>query len=317
MAELEIVAFGIDGKSVLLKEVKSYRLSRDYDAPCDGLRVYFLSDTSLAELNAVKVYNDKKMIFNGFVDTQREEVCEDGVWCFIFARSTASVLVDNQALPFAYNCPSANSLFYHNAYSFGFDSKLPELVTSSNYQVNKGVSCYGAINDFVYGISGKNVLIDVNNCLYIPDSEDEFDLNKYNIIEEKHNINRGNVVSQIDYKINGSSEYCYHLKSRFFEEKGIKRIKKTNISSLPLWQQESALRNILESYASGYETVEISVQGFVDAPIGINAVYNGKSLTLNGDYYISSVCVCADDKGIYSRIILSKHIDLKEVNYVA
>lgn len=317
MAGLIFKCIDIQDREIQITNIQSYRLSRDYDAPCDSMRLNFIIENSLTELKKLKAYYQSKLIFNGVVDTQREQMGKDGIYCFVYARSTACTLVDNQALPLTYNCPSANSLFFHNAYPFGFKSDLPELYAEYDYQVSKGKSCYGAINDFVYGICGKNILIDVDNQIYIPDENQVVDLSGNEIISEKHIINRGNPISRIDYKLNSSVNYCYHIKSKFFEEKDISRSKKMNISSMPLWQQGSALNNSLKISAREYELIEITMVGFVNAPIGVKANYQGNLIKNTDDYYISSLTVCADDKGVYSKIVLSRNIDLQEVNYVA
>lgn len=317
MALLKFILYDLENNTVEAKNIISYQLSRDIDAPCDGLRLSFSTDNSINEIKAICVYENDKCIFNGIVDTQREQLDDKGISVFIYARSTACVLVDNEALPFTYNYPSANSLYYHNAKGFGFKSKLPELFTSSGYQVGKGTSCYGAINNFVYGICGKKIAVDIDNYIYIPSGENIAEINDSKIISEKRIINRGNAISKIDYKANGSASYCYHIKSRFFDKKGICRSKKLNITAMPQWQQDSALLNALENGAADYITVEILVCGYVFANLYDRIDYKSKIFGDFEDYFISSVCHYGDANGEYTRLMLAKQIDLREVSYVA
>jgi prophage tail gpP-like protein len=67
-----------------------------------------------------EAYNGDKKIFNGFVDRQVASVSGEEKSVFIYARSSAAVLVDNEALPSQYHRPSARQLWFHNAREFGF-----------------------------------------------------------------------------------------------------------------------------------------------------------------------------------------------------
>lgn len=317
MAVLKFVLYDLMGNSFQANDVTSYGLSKNVDAACDGLQLTFTAEAAVNEFKSVKVFNKDNCIFNGLVDTQREQINEDGMSVYIYARSTASVLVDNEAVPFTYSYPSANSLYYHNARDFGFKSKLPELFSGSQYQVSKGTSCYGAINNFVYGICGKKIAVDVENNIYIPGGNAVVGIDGGKIISEKRTINRVKAISKIDYKANGSTSYCYHIKSRFFDERGISRCKKLNITSMPQWQQDSALLNALENAAADYCTVELALHGSVEACLYDRISYKSNILDNTDDYYISSIYAYGDKNGEYTRLTISKQIDLREVSYVA
>lgn len=317
MALLKFLLYDLDENAFEINNVISYELSRNIDAACDGLRLSFTADFSLDEINRVEIYNGDEKIFNGCCDTQRDSVSSQGYDCFIYARSSACILVDNEAKPFTYNCPSAKTLYIENAEEHGFIYSLPEIYCNSGYQVNKGMSCFSAINSFVYGITGKNMLINVNNEIVLPDSNSSVSPDDYHIISEKRIINRGSVISSVDYRAYNENDYSHHIKSRFFESKKINRTIKRNLLSLPEWQRDCTLMNTLRSAASSYNTIELVIDGCADLPLYADAEYKSSRLGNVENYCISSVCIIGDKNGERTRLTLSKSIDLKEITYVA
>lgn len=297
--------------------ILSYELSRNSDAPCDGLRLNFTNEKSIDEIYRVEAFEEGKLIFSGYVDNQREELNKNGYQSFIYARSTACLLVDNEAVPRSYQKPSVNSLFLINAKEFGFVSKLPNFSCSANYVVSKGTSCYDAINNLVSGVLGKNVVISPHNQLMIFDSENELQLDKYKIMSEKRVISRGNAISVVDYKVDSDLSYNYHMKSKFVEGKRINRRRKMNISTLPMWQQEYTLRNVLRRSCELYDSIEFVLDGCHSIQLDSRVKYSSKYLGDLENYYINSCHLICDSKGERTKIVACKKIDLEEISYVA
>lgn len=316
MAFLKFIAKSIDDVEIELEGVLSYEISRDIDAPCDALRLTFKSNANVPELTDIKAFNSNELVFNGIIDTQRASKNQNGVEHFIYARSTASVLIDNEAEPRSYCSPTSTSLFHINAEEFGFVNKLPAILSEHNYLVNKGVSRFGAINNFVYGITGKNISVNPQNEIILQESVGEIDFNKLSVISEKRIINRGNLLSQIDYKIDGDIKYSHHIKSRFLEQRGINTSKKINLSSLPSWQKEYSPRVSLSSALMEYYKAEITVDGFVECRLYDKASGNSNLGSL-GECFVTSVSNILDSKGERTKFVLSKKYDLEEITYVA
>lgn len=311
---LSVYAIKIDGASFEIKGIISYELNRDIDAVCDSFRISFLSENQLDEIVSIKAYDGDRFVFNGLVDTQRESYGKNGFECFIYARSSACILVDNEAKPCTYTNPTALSLFMRNAGGFGFSSSLPRLFYNCDYQVNKGTSCYGAINNFVRGLTGKNIFINPDNELFIPSGDGNICLDDYEIMSVKRVINRGSLISQADYKINSNNDYCYHIKSRFLEEQGVYTLVNLNLSSLPVWQRETTAENIIKNSAANYHKYEVVVSGVAFADMYDSA----SSMQYDfGDYYISGISISFSSNGEKTKITLNKSLDLKEIRYVA
>lgn len=314
---LSFVLYNLKEEKFIPQNIMSYELSRDTDAPCDGLRITFAGDSSLDEIYRVEVFDNDKMVFNGYADTQREQMDDEGSTVFIYARSSACVLVDNEAEPRSYYKPSLLSLFEIYAKEFGFESELEDVCCSADYLITKGTSCYDAINNFAVGVIGKSIMVDVNNKLVIPDDALSFAINPRDVISEKRVINRGSAISVVDYKINSDLEYNYHLKSRFMERQRINRKRKINISTLPLWQQELTLRNIMSRACDSYNCIELVLDGSHMIPLFSRIAYDSRYQGVTRDYYLSSCKIIFDSKGERTRLVLSKKTDAEVISYVA
>lgn len=316
MAELSFICYTPKNEKIVVDSVVSYELSKTAQAPADGLRLTFLSDKKLPCISRVLAYDGDELIFNGIADTQRQSVTSTGISCFIYARSTACVLLDNEAKPYTYDSPSAIFLFNRYARDFGFKSKLPSVWCDTYYQVGKGTSCYGAINDMVYALTGKNVLVTPQNELCVLNENAVVNMEHYNVLSKKYVINRGDAYSQIDYMTDDENGYSHHFKSRFFESEGISRSKKINLAALPIWQQKRKLKNLLSSSSDNYETIELVLEGIHNFNLYDRVKCDG-TIDDGDDFYISDICISAKTDYCKTRITASKSIDLREVNYVA
>ena len=316
MAELSFAAYTTDNSKIEIANVLSYELSRDIDAPCDSLRLHFISDGTLDEIVKIEAYQNEKLVFNGYADTQRETIDEKGHSCFVYARSSACILLDNEAVPRSYSCPTSQALFINNAKDFGFTSRLPMYYLALNYIVGKGTSCYGAINNFIKGITGRSIIINAENELVLPEGEGSISLDDYEIISSKKSINRGGLISKADYKIEGDLGYSHHIKSRFLEKKGVQSSKMINLSSLPVWQREYVAKNVLSTSCLSYYKLDFVLSGCVPAELYSNAIGKTGFGELES-YYVTGVCIILDSKGERTKLSLCKRLDLEEITYVA
>lgn len=309
MAELEFVLFDINETPYYTENVISYELTRDISAPCDGLRLNFISKNPLEEINRVKAYSGDRLIFNGYCDTQREESVPLGNRVFIFARSSACLLVDNEAVTRTYQSPSAKSLFIINAKGLGFKFSFDDCFCEGAYTVGKGASCYSAINSLVSAVKKRNIIITPENDLTVPEGKNILKLDGEKIISEKKIINRASPISRIDYKTSDSAGYVYHFKSRTFEKAGIKRSKKLNLSALPDWQRSFVLKNVMNDAAVDYNVIEIVTTELV-YPELYDSVLNYE------DYSVKSVYRIFDGGGEKCVLRLFKEIETEEIMYV-
>ena len=316
MAEISVWYTSPDGCLRELEGVQSLKLVRGVDAPCDALSVYYFCDKKPEEAVTLTVMYKKKKLFFGYADTQREEREGDGIKGFIYARSSACLLVDSEAEPSDFFCPSASSLFYVFASAEGFHSSLPALVSEHEYTVTRGTSLYGAVNNYVSGLEGKNIIVTPENELVLNYGEKVRIIERSRVLSEKRLINRGGLISRIDCKDATERRYRRHIKSRFLEERGIRSTRKASLASLPQWQRDSVLKSRITSAASDYMRLVLRLDGLFDAQLYDKAEIEASPFAEGKQLYISGISYFADKSGIVTELALNETIDFKEIIYV-
>ena len=316
MAEIKVILTDINGAETEAENIESIELMRDSSAPCDALRLTFFSETPMEETEKAEVEINGEKVFFGYCDSQRETLDKNGMKCFIYARSSACLLLDNEAFPQSYFKPTASALYAVNARRFGFINLLPENSSEFEYSVFKGASCYGAINDFVSASSGKNICVTPYNELCVPEGK-PFSLNKEDVISERRIISRGEGISEIGYKLKGNEKYIRHIKSRFLENKKIRRSRLRNISAMPEWQRENSLVNSLRNACENYYSYEIELEGF--HPLGLydKAEYISEKFGNLSGCFVSSVNLMQNKNIKKTRLTLNRRIEPEAVRYVA
>ena len=312
MAELSFKLFSETGEEFSPEKIISYELASSVSAPCDGLRLSWLSDSPIDELSRVEAYIGDGLIFSGCCDTQREENAGDGTKCFIYARSSACILTDNEAMPSTYDAPTAGSLFIINAEKYGFSFSMEDVACSGKYTVRKGCSCYSAVNRLVSSVTGRNIRITPDGRLVLPEGE-TVTLDCGRVISFKKTVNRGAPLSQIDYKTSADSSYLRHIKSRYFERKGITRAKKVNLSSLFDWERGIELKRMLREAAAEYEKLEITLSGAQEVGLYDEVTLDGYETQ---GYRVSSLLRILDKSGARTVITLTREHGLEEIMYV-
>lgn len=308
----------INGKSFAASDIISFELASEADAACDGLRLIFIPKENVGEICAVKAYSNGTLVFNGLCDNQKLTTDKSGRRCSVYARSTASLLVDNEAIPCQYVCPSARQLWLSNARELGFECELPEAYTDNTYIVSKGTSCYGAINDFVFAVCGTPVYVTPENVLKVfALSEKVKRLDSYNILSLSRIINRSEPISNVDYKISSADAYSYHFKSGFAAARGIRRRRLYNLSSLPAWQREKAAEKKLAQALSDYYSVQAVIAGECDLRL-----YDRVELSFNEgeaaeEFFVCEKTISKNESGEKTLVVLKKNTNGELINYVA
>lgn len=310
--------FDINGKSVSVHRIISYEIISEVAAVCDGLRLHFVYQKKIGEICVVKAYSGGKLIFNGFCDKQKMTFGKSGGSCFIYARSSAALLVDNEAIPCQYSNPSARQLWFTNAKDLGFECCLPEICSEHSYLVPKGTSCYGAINNYVSAVCKAPVYATPENELKIyEESSDVKSLEDYKLISLLHIINRSVLISDIDYKINSADNYSYHFKSVLAEKMGIKRRRLYNLSSVPLWQREITAEKKINSALEEYYCISAELAGDCDFHLYDRVYADLNILSDREEFYVSEIVKSKNKNGEKTAVILKKKINGELINYVA
>lgn len=144
---LKAVAKRCDGTEVSLLSLETVVLRRDLDTPADIADITF-SGEICEEIAEIKLTRGDTPVFTGIVDEQAA-VYANKVSTRIIARSTAALLLDNEACPEVFTNPTLELIF--NRYAKRCTLKNyqgGDIRLSGTLKVQKGTSCYQVIRDF-------------------------------------------------------------------------------------------------------------------------------------------------------------------------
>lgn len=313
---MKIIITDIDSREYYPENIYQITMTDTAEAACSSLCFRFKSKPLLSEISDVKAYDSGRLIFNGYCDCQKITADDDGYEIFIYARSSACILVDNQSEPFTFNCPSARQLWAQYARDKGFKYKLGDITCAEKYEVSSGTSCYGAINNFVSALTGNGIYISPYNEISVRTaSSDLKNLDNYNILSACCVINRSEPVSVISYKREQDTDYRAHIKSRLAEEKKISRRRFVNLNSLPQWQRENTVYQKLKDCFDEYMLLEITVAGKVGDELFRRFSYSGEIGSFT-DYILTEKKYTLDESGERTKLILKKAVDIGDITYV-
>lgn len=150
---LSVKAIDINDNELLLGAPSKVTISCDEDVPADSMELEF-GIVGLRDVKYVELSREGKVIFSGEVDEQTEEIC-DVPKTVIVARSSAAILIDNEAYPMSLENPSAKDVFKFFAEPFGFRKLCGDnKALNGRFTVAKGTSCFNVLKAFskdVYG----------------------------------------------------------------------------------------------------------------------------------------------------------------------
>lgn len=314
---MNFVFYEINGSKKMPLNIISYEITSEAGAACDGLRVSFYSNEAFGEISEVKAFDGGELIFNGFCDMQKMTLHGGGFKYFIYARSTASLLVDNEAAPLEYNKPSAAQLCFSNTSEFGFKYALPEIYSENRYIVAKGKSCFAAVNDFVYAMTASNIYITPENEIKILEKNKKVKkLCDFNISSVSYVINRSEPISCIDYKINSADDYVYHYKNALAERRGIKRKRLINLSAVPEWQGKRVAAKMLERTQAEYYCVEACVCGKCSLKLFDTVDVCLDDFSVSGRFIVYEITRLKNKNGEKTVVLLKKENESELINYV-
>lgn len=308
-----------DGEKKQVDTVISYSWSADLSAACDGLRLYFLKNdvSDTAEAYRIRVFDGSDCVFFGYVDTEKTTYDAQGCVGFIYARSSACLLVDNEAAPVTLISPTSTQLFETFAKEFGFKNGLGEIQGDTVYMIPKGTSCFGAIQDFAADVSGAGIYVDSDNTLRLYDNCDEIEIPQDIVISASVITERGEPVSDLNYKIESSEPYRHCLTSLFLKQENISRKRYFNASSYRVGQRERVLRQKLYSLSGSYRRLELTVQGTVLRPLYSRFTPQSNQPEYFRGYILEQRVIEGSEKGEITKLVFRKDVDLQEVMYVA
>ncbi len=308
--------YDIDGNSVAADKILSYELVSEVSAACDGLQLKFICADNSVKIGKIIARRGGKKIFFGFADKQKSVLTNSG-YIYVYARSSGSILVDNEAFPCEYRHPSSKQLWLCCAEPFGIEFALPQVSSQGSYAVQKGKSCYAVINDFMLYTHGTGIYVSPENELKAFEKDGEVvAADESAIVSAAVVYDRSMVISRVDYKINPSDKYVYHLESRLAVENSISRRRLVNLSALPPWQRDKKCAQMLKNSEKSFCTVQAVFSGDTDFELARRVVlpfegFGGRA------FVVSKIIRAKNAGGETTTVHFLPETEERYLNYVA
>lgn len=265
----------LNGTIITLNNPLSVKISMDEDAPADSITAQFVIDSDSEyykafvndQLVKIKVYDvDKsRIILNGLIDEQIVSVNDKGIILTVVARSTASLLLDNEAKPQIYNSFNSELLYKRHLKPYGYIgfNNTEDRRYIGIFEVGKGVSEWQVIEKFCKEFMIRAPRIKPNNTVDFlneyKDSGITFS-NKdntglfYSSIEE--NYKRYKLISEVFVRSFKDGNYDNRIKDNVSINRGIIRKRYINAvgdNKSPIFRGTELIKN------ANYESFELKI----------------------------------------------------------
>lgn len=306
----------IDETRLPCSQILSAEISAALDAPCDSLSVWFRAESAPQEIVHVQAEQDGRLLFSGLVDRQTAQTDADGFRCFLYARSDAALLADNEAEPMTLYRPGTDSVLAMTAAPFGFTSALAPAALQTEFDITKGMSLYAVIRSFYWAAKGQDIWVDCEQCIRPAEPGEPYTFLPETILQVRAVINRAEPISTVDYKSDGDTAYVRHCKSLLAQEAGIQRVRKVSLNSTPQWLRKNKAARLIQTAANNYRQAELTLRGLPAAALCGQVQLQMPRLGLEGTYMIQEIRRCISPSGSRTELLLSKPCDAKEMHYV-
>lgn len=166
---LKVSFFDLDGKMLKSDELLSVVLNSEKDVPADSIAVTMRYDKNLAlSVNTITASLNDKIVFRGMIDEVMSLCDEKQAVMKLTARSFAGILLDNEAEPVTYYCPTAEFVCKKHLKPFGIEVQDADNVPLSNYfRIDKGMSHWQVLESFCKIRYGTRPRIDGDGKAYL------------------------------------------------------------------------------------------------------------------------------------------------------
>ena len=166
---LRVYLEDLDGNIIENDMFLSVALNSENDVPADSIEVTLPYDENVAlNVNEIVASLEGNIVFRGKVD---EVVClcdEEQAVIKLSARSPAGLLLDNEAEPVTYYCPSAEFVCDKHLKPFGIEAQDADNTPLSNYfRIDKGMSHWQVLENFCKIQYGTSPRIDGNGKAFL------------------------------------------------------------------------------------------------------------------------------------------------------
>lgn len=305
---LSCVLQDVHGNRIIAPQILSLQVNIDEGVPADSLYVVF-PYTMTEELAAITLYDDDTAVFIGLIDEEEHERNAQGEYLKLSARSLAAHLLDNEAMPCAYDHPSMRFIYERYAASYGIRLSADDDATYFGEQnILKGTSCYQVLKKFCTACYSSVPRISSVGVLYPKGIQREEttmfgeDGIRYITISEVNK--RCEEISTVHVKTSNAGSYTLPIENTPAIKRGIRRARYLNaaLTESPMRCADEMIHN---GEAKAYSIMLRCPTCLLGAE-GNRAQLQDTIIGEKNNLYISSVHYKMNANGEYSDVTLKR-----------
>ncbi len=297
---------------------KSFEIRSSMDTPADSFTGIFPFSSSLSLGDTIEVTSpEKERLFFGTVEDLTTIISSDGVFTEIFARSPAAALVDNEALPKTYNCPSFEDIYKNHALPYSIKSFSGEnLRWQGTFSILKGDSHWDVIKRFCLSVTGCEPFISGDLTLYSKHPENFLSEKKIAISNSMPGCTKFSkaeftessfgIVGKIICKVQKEGTYAHSILNPYIKNPENYNVRIVDLTNTPLWERQNKTDRIFR--LSLEKTLQIETELFDPPPIftGMKAFFSSPVGKQEDDLIVFQRVLRLTSKGYYCTVILRK-----------
>ncbi|MCQ4021532.1 MULTISPECIES: hypothetical protein [unclassified Ruminococcus] len=302
-----------DGSRLALEKIMSFTVNREIGA-ADDLTIC-LAQGGLGNLNAsrIELKIGGHIEFSGIIDELSISESRSGELTVIYARSTAGILLDNEAKPADYNNADSALIVQNHIAPFGIDCICDDDGEYTDISIFKGVSHWQVIKSFCDKCYGKEPYVNEEGKVVLCEKDSDETLYFCNsggipyssaIVNSKYY----KLISSVHTKALGRAEYDIEHTNELAKELGIIR---TRYADGEQSGNDAGIRMIESGNESSLE-VRITVPSFVHCTLNCRCAVKLNS----GRRYESLRCVkvklSLSRNGFETAVVLSGIMEGRE-----
>lgn len=220
-----------DGNMIKSGDLLSVVLNSENDVPADSIAVTLSYDAELfMKVNKIVAKTGDTVVFSGLVD-EIVSLCDDKKAIIkLSARSPAGLLLDNEAEPVTYYCPSADFVCRKHLKPFGMEAQDADDTPLSNYfRIDKGMTHWQVIENFCKIHYGTTPRIDGDGKVFlkgkVQDKSLLFGKGGIDYVSIKESRKKCEMITEVRAKIDKFGGYNAKIANDSAEVKSIGRIR--------------------------------------------------------------------------------------------
>lgn len=302
----------VEGNELKCGDLLSVMLNSENDVPADSIAVTLPYDADFfMSVNKIAVKSGDTIVFRGLAD---EIVClsdEKKAIIKLTARSPAGLLLDNEAEPVTYYCPSAEFVCEKHLKPFGIEAQDSDNTVLSNYfRINKGMTNWQVLENFCKMRYGTSPRIDGDGKAFLKGKKSSeslvFGKEGIDYVSIRESRKMCELVSRVRVKVEEFGGYVANVFNDNNKCKGIERLRFVDATT-----ETGGLKTadrIIESSNKKSYCVMLLCKGCVVDAMGCKAEIHDERLGVIENLIVQKVQYTLGADGEFTALELGKEI---------